>query len=120
MKALKVTLYVIAAYLAVLGLLYMFFPGTAEMAFQVALPDRLTTMLHGFGDLVMALLAFTLASNLVAYGKLVRIFQVFALGEALIFAYQLMAGLHTFAEVGPPMIIWAIFTVLLFVFGRNR
>ena len=120
MKSLKITLYVVMLYLTIIGVLYLFFPGTAEKAFQVPLPDRSTTMLHGFGDLIMAFLAFTIASNLDAYGKLVRIYQAFALGETLIFTYQLISGMHTFAEVGPPTIIWAVFTVLLFVFGRMR
>lgn len=120
MKVLKITLYVITIYLTIIGTLYLFFPGAAETAFKVALPDRGTTMLHGFGDLIMAFLAFTIASNLDTYRKLVRIYQAFALGETLIFAYQLISGMHTFAEVGPPTIIWGIFTSLLFVFGRVK
>jgi len=120
MKSLKITLYVIAVYLTIIGVLYLFLPNIAEMALQVSLPDRGTTMLHGFGDLIMAFLAYTITSNLEAYGKLVRLYQVFALGETLIFAYQVTSGMHTFAEVGPPMIIWGIFTVLLFVFGRIK
>ena len=120
MKSLKITLYVIAVYLMLIGVLYLFIPGTAEKVFQVLLPDRGTTMLHGFGDLIMAFLAYTIAANLDVYGKLVRIFQAFALGETLIFAYQLASGMHTFAEVGPPTIIWGIFTVLLIMFGRTR
>jgi len=76
-------------------------------------------MLHGFGNLVMAFLAYTIASNLDAYRKLVCLFQFFAVGETLIFAYQLISGMYAFAEVGPSTIIWGIFTVLLFVFGRK-
>lgn len=119
MKSLKITLYVIAFYLTLIGALYLFAPGIAEKAFQITLSDRGTVMLHGFGDLVMAFLAYTIASNLDAYRKLVRLFQVFAAGETLIFAYQLISGMYTFAEVGPPTIIWGIFTVLLFVFGKK-
>ena len=77
-------------------------------------------MLHGFGNLVMAVLIYTIASNLETYRKLVPVFQHFAAGEALIFAFQLLSGMHTFAEVGPPTIIWAVFMTLLLVFGRNR
>ncbi|MBE0670797.1 MAG: hypothetical protein IH588_09430 [Anaerolineales bacterium] len=68
----------------------------------------------------MAFLIHLTASNMETYRKLVMIFQVFAAGEALIFAFQLFSGMYTFAQVGPPMIIWTIFTVLLFIFGRNR
>ena len=119
MKSLKITLYVISFYLIVIGALYLFAPGIAETVFQVTLSDRSTAMLHGFGDLIMAFLAITIASNLEKYRKLVRVYQVFAAGETLIFAYQLISGMYTFAEVGPPTIIWGIFTVLLFVFGRK-
>ena len=119
MKSLKITLFVIAVYLTIIGVLYLFMPGVAEKAFQITLSDRGTAMLHGFGDLIMAYLAYMIATNLDAYRKLVRLYQVFAVGETLIFAYQLFSGMYTFAEVGPPMIIWGIFTVLLFIFGRK-
>lgn len=120
MKSLKITLYVIAAYLTLIGVLYLFAPGVAEKAFQITLSDRGTAMLHGFGDLIMAYLAIMIATNLEAYQKLARLYKVFSAGETLIFAYQLFSGMYTFAEVGPPMIIWGIFTVLLFIFGRNK
>ena len=119
MKSLKVTMYVIVAYLAIIGALYLFFPGIAETAFKITLSDRGTAMLHGFGNLIMAFLIYTTASDLDKYSKLVRVYQAFALGETLIFVYQLISGMYTFAEVGPPTIIWAVFTVFLFVFGRK-
>jgi len=119
MKALKIMMYVVAIYLTLIGVLYLFFPGTAENAFGITLSDRGTAMLHGFGNLIMAYLIYLTVSNLETYRKLVTVFQIFALGEALIFAYQLFSGMYTFAQVGPPMIIWAVFTVLLFVFGRK-
>ena len=120
MKSLRITMYVITAYLTIIGALYLFFPGAAETAFKITLSDRGTAMLHGFGNLVIAYLAFMTASKLDMYRNLVRVFQVFALGETLIFVYQLTSGMYTFAEVGPPTIIWALFTVSLFVFGRNQ
>ena len=113
-------MYVITVYLTIIGALYLFFPGIAETAFKITLSDRSTAMLHGFGNLVMAFLIYSTAANLEIYGKLVRVYQVFALGETMIFIYQLISGMYTFAEVGPPTIIWAVFTVLLFVFGRNQ
>lgn len=119
MKSLKITLYLIAFYLTIIGALYLFFPGTAETAFKVTLSDRGTAMLHGFGNLIMAFLIYTTASNLDKYDKLVRVYQAFAFGETLIFVYQLISRMYTFAEVGPPTIIWAVFTVLLFAFGRK-
>jgi hypothetical protein len=120
MKALKIMMYVVVAYLTVIGSLYLFFPDAAENAFGITLSDRSTAMLHGFGNLIMAFLIHLTASNLEAYRKLVTVFQIFAAGEAVIFAFQLLSGMHTFAQVGPPTIIWTVFAVLLFVFGKNR
>lgn len=120
MKALKILMYVVVAYLTVIGSLYLFLPDVAEKVFGIALSDRSTAMLHGFGNLVMAILIYMTASNLEAYHKLVPVFQVFAAGEAIIFAFQLLSGMYTFAQAGPPMIIWTLFAVLLFIFGRNR
>jgi hypothetical protein len=120
MKVLKIMLYVVMAYLTIIGSLYLFFPDTAENAFGIVLSDRGTAMLHGFGNLVMAFLIHLTASNLETYRKLVTVFQVFAAGEAVIFAFQLLSGMYTFAQVGPPTIIWTVFTILLFIFGRNR
>lgn len=119
MNALKIMLYVVAVYLTLIGSLYLFFPGVAENAFGISLSDRSTAMLHGFGNLVMAFMMYMTASNLETYRKLVTVFQVFAAGEALIFAYQWLSGMYAFAQVGPPMIIWAVFSGLLFVFGRR-
>jgi len=120
MKALRIMMYVLVTYLTIIGSLYLFFPDTAEHAFSITLSDRSTAMLHGFGNLVMAFLIHLTAFNLETYRKLVTVFQVFAAGEAVIFAFQLLSGMYTFAQVGPPMIIWTIFTILLFVFGRVR
>lgn len=120
MKALKIMLYVVAAYLTVVGSLYLFFPGTAENAFGITLSDRSTAMLHGFGNLVMAFLMHMTASNLDAYRKLVTVFQAFAAGESLIFAFQWLSGMQTLAQVGPPMVIWAAITAILFLLGRRQ
>ena len=119
MKALKIMMYVVVTYMTVIGALYLFFPGIAENAFGITLSDRGTAMLHGFGNLVMAYLIYLTASNMEPYRKLVTVFQIFSAGEALIFAFQWLSGMYTFAQVGPPMIIWTVFTVLLFIFGRN-
>jgi len=119
MKALKIMMYVVVTYLTVIGTLYFLFPGIAENAFGITLSDRGTAMLHGFGSLVMAYLIYLTASNLETYRKLVTIFQIFTLGEALIFAFQLFSGMYTFSQVGPPTMIWTVFTVLLFIFGRK-
>ena len=120
MKSLKILLYVIAVYLIFIGSLYMLFPNFAESILQITLSDRSTAMVHGFGNLVMAFLAITIAGNLEKYNHMVRVFQVFAIGEAIIFGYQILSGMHTFAEVGPPLVIWGVLSVLLVLFDRKK
>lgn len=52
MKALKIMMYIVVAYLTIIGSQYLFFPDTAENTFGIVLSDRSTAMLHGFGNLV--------------------------------------------------------------------
>ena len=40
-------------------------------------------------------------------------------GHILVFLYQIITGIATFAQGGPPLIISIIFTVLLLVFSRK-
>jgi hypothetical protein len=40
-------------------------------------------------------------------------------GHVVIFGYQLGTGMLYFAQAGPPLIINAIFTVLLFIFRKD-
>jgi hypothetical protein len=119
MKSLKINLYVLTGYLTIVGVLYLFLPEIGEQIFQTTLPDRITSMLHGFGTLMIAYLVVMVAGKLETYRPLLRLIQVFAVGEGLIFAFTVLAGMATFAQVGPPLIIWSVFAVLLFVFERN-
>lgn len=120
MKALRNTLLALAAYMTVVGALFLFAPRVAETAFNTSLPDAALTMLYGQVVLVIAFMAYLVSTNVSAYAKLVWAFIFAEAGHVLIFAWQLMSGIATFAQVGPPMIIAVIFTVLLFVFkGRS-
>jgi hypothetical protein len=116
MKALRNTLLALAVYMTVVGALFLFAPGIAEKAFSTSLPDRALTPLYGELMIVIALMAYLVSTDVSAYKKLVIAFIVSEIGHVLIFGYQLMSGISTFAQVGPPMIIAIIFTVLLFVF----
>jgi hypothetical protein len=40
-------------------------------------------------------------------------------GHIVVFAYQLATGMLNFAQAGPPLIINAIFSVLLFLFRKD-
>lgn len=118
-RGLQVTLYVIAAYLLVFGLLFLLAPGVAESVMQTSLPDKALNMLYGQMMLTFAYTAFLAARGDDGLAKLSRVVLVLTIGHVLVFAYQLITGMAGFAQVGPPLIVNFIFTVLLFVFRRD-
>lgn len=118
-RKLQITLYVITVYLAVFGLLFLFLPGIAEKILSTRLPDAALNMLYGQLTLTFAYAAFLAARGGDGAGKLSRIILVVTAGHVVVFGYQLVTGLLNFAQAGPPLIINAIFTVLLFLFRKN-
>ncbi|MBN8654230.1 MAG: hypothetical protein J0M11_00735 [Anaerolineae bacterium] len=120
-KRLQVTLYVIAAYLTVFGFLFLFLPHVAEIVLSNKLPDAALNMLYGQLTLTFAYTAFLAARSGDGTGKLSRVILALTMGHVVIFAYQLATGMLNFAQAGPPppLIINAIFTVLVFVFRKD-
>jgi hypothetical protein len=119
MKGLRIVLFVQAVYLSILGLLFLFVPSAAEAAFKISLPDPALTPLYGQVVLTIALMAFLVASDVEKHIKLVWAFIFEQLGHILVFGYQLGAGVATFAQVGPPLIVAVIFLVLFVAFYRK-
>ena len=119
MKALRNTLLALAVYMTVVGALFLFAPRVAETAFQTSLPDAALTPLYGQLMLVIALMAYLVSTDVASHRKLVWAFFFAEAGHVLIFGWQLMSGIAGFAQVGPPMIIAAIFLALLVVFNRK-
>lgn len=118
-KRLQVTLYVIAAYLTVFGILFIFLPSVAEKVLNNTLPDKALNMLYGQLTLTFAYIAFLAARGGDGLGKLSRVILALTTGHVVVFAYQLGTGMLNFAQAGPPLIINAIFTVLLFLFRKD-
>lgn len=118
-KKLQVTLYVVAAYLTVFGILFLFLPSVAEKVLSNKLPDASLNMLYGQLTLTFAYVAFLAARGGDGASKLSRIILVLTVGHVIIFGYQLLTGVLNFSQAGPPLIINAIFTVLLFIFRKN-
>ena len=114
---LKTTFWVITIYLAVLGLLFTFAPGTARSVMQIPLSDPALTLLYGQVTLTLAFMAYLVASN-AALARMATGFLVLFAGHVIVFAYQLGTNVQTFAQVGPPLIISLIFVVLLYLFRR--
>jgi hypothetical protein len=118
-QGLKYTLYGIAVTDLILGALFLFAPSAAEKMMGSSFPDKSLNMLYGQVLLTFSYLAFLAARGGDGLGKLSRIALVLVLGHVLVFAYQLISGLSTFAQVGTPLIVNTIFTVLLFIFRRD-
>lgn len=118
-KKLQVTLYVIAAYLTVFGILFLFLPSVAEKVLSNKLPDAALNMLYGQLSLTFAYVAFLAARGGDGADKLSRVILALTTGHVVVFGYQLMTGMLNFAQAGPPLIINAIFTALLFLFRRE-
>ena len=119
MKGLRYVLLALAVYMTVVGGLFLFAPRVAEAAFQMSLTDPALTPLYGQMALVIALTAYLVSTDAAKYAKLVWAFVFAEAGHALIFGWQLMSGIATFAQVGPPLIIAVIFLVLLVAFNRK-
>jgi len=118
-KRLQATLYVIAAYLTVFGILFIFLPSVAEKVLSNTLPDKALNMLYGQLSLTFAYVAFLAARGGDGLGKLSRVILALTTGHVFVFAYQLGTGMLNFAQAGPPLIINAVFTVLLFLFRKD-
>jgi hypothetical protein len=118
-QGLKITLYVITIYLLVFGVLFLFAPSAAEQVMSTSLPDKALNMLYGQMMLTFSYVGFMAARGGSGLGKLSRAILALTVGHVLVFGYQLLAGVNGFAQVGPPLIVNAVFTVLLLIFRKD-
>jgi hypothetical protein len=119
-RKLQITLYVVAAYFAFFGILFVFAPRVFEQITRSTLPDAKLTLLYGQHTLTFAFVAFMAAREKEAASKLSLTILVVTAGNAVIFGYLLMTGMESFPQVGPPLIVNSILTVLLFLFRKER
>ena len=118
-RKLQITLYVVAAYLAVFGIIFVFAPGLFERISQTTLPDAKLTLLYGMHTLIFAFVAFMATREKEAAGKLSLTVLLVTAGNAVVFGYLLLTTNEGFSQVGPPLIVNFILTVLLFLFRRQ-
>ena len=118
-KGLKITLWIITAWLTIIGAMFLFFPNVARMIMASDLPDTGLNMLYGQVALTFAYLAFIAARGGDGLKVLTRLLLTLVVGHVLVFGYQLIAGLATFAQVGVALVVNAIFTILLIIFRRD-
>jgi len=115
-RRLQITLYAAAAYLAIFGTLFVFAPGVFERITQTTLPDAKLTLLYGVHTLIFAFVALMAAREKEAGSKLSLTILLVTAGNAVVFGYLLLTGTEGFSEAGPPLIVNAVLTVLLFLF----
>jgi hypothetical protein len=119
-KKLQITLYVIAVYLALFGILFVFAPGVFEQITQSTPPDAKLTLLYGQYTLTFAYVAFMAAREKQAASKLSLTILIVTAGHVVVFGYLLMTGREGFPQVGPPLIVNSVLTVLLFLFRKEK
>lgn len=119
-KRLKILLYVITAWLGILGILFLFAPSIAEKVMSASLPDKVLNMLYGQVALTLAYVAFMAARKKEGWSKLAHVILVLCVGHVIIFGFQWISGMSSFASAGVPLIINAIFAILLFLYRKDH
>ena len=117
-KGLRVTLYLVSAYLAFFGILFAFAPRVFEQMTGSKLLDPELTLLYGQYTLTFAYVAFA-AARRKAPNELSLTVLVVTAGNAVVFGYLLTTGRQPPSQAGPPLVVNAVFTVLLLLF-RSR
>ena len=115
-KKLQILLWVITAYLTIFGVLFLFAPRVMETIMSTKLSDATLTLLYGQVVLTFAYVGYMAAQS--GESRLSRAMLVLTTGHVLVFGYLLVSGMQGFAQVGPPLIINLIFTVLLFLWRK--
>ena len=118
-RKLQITLYIIAAYLAVFGILFLFAPRVAEQITQTT-HDATLNLLYGQYTLTFAYVAFMAARENEAASNLSLTILIVTAGHVVVFAYLLMTGMQGFPQAGAPLIVNFILTILLFLFRKER
>lgn len=108
----RILLYVITAYLAFLGVMFLFAPDTfAAMMKLGSLPDKVLNILYGQVILTFAYVGYMAASS--GDARLSRVLIALTLGHVVVFGYLLGSGMQSFEQAGPPAIINSVFAFLL-------
>jgi hypothetical protein len=118
-RKLQVTLYLIAAYLAFFGVLFVLAPSVAAQITRTT-HDATLSLLYGQYTLTFAYLSFMAARENDDAGKLSLTILILTAGHVVVFGYLFLTGMQGFPQVGPPLIVNAVLTVLLFLFRRGR
>jgi hypothetical protein len=111
-RKLKILLYALTAYLTVIGMMFLFAPSAFAAMIKVAeMPDKVLNILYGQLVLTFAYVGYMAATS--GEQRLSRALLALTLGHVVVFGYLLGSAMQTFEQVGPPLIINAVFSFLL-------
>jgi hypothetical protein len=117
-KKLRIKLYLVTAYLAVFGVLFLLAPSVASRLTHT-MHDPTLDLLYGQYTLTFAFVAFMAARASQAASKLSRAILVLTAGHVVVFGYLILSGIQGFAQAGPPLVANSVLTVLLFLFRKT-
>jgi predicted permease len=115
---LPITLYFVATYLALFGVMFLFAPSVAERITHTT-HDATLNVLYGQYTMTFAFVAFMAARKREATSELSLVVLVLTAGHVIVFSYLLMSGIQDFSQAGAPLIVNSILAVLLFLFRKT-
>jgi hypothetical protein len=117
-KKLQITLYFIAAYLALFGVMFLFAPSVTEQITRTTHNATLNVLYRQY-TATFAFVAFMAAREREATSKLSLAILVLMAGHVIVFSYLLLSGIQDFSQAGAPLIVNFVLTVLLLLFRRT-
>jgi hypothetical protein len=117
-KKLRITLYLVTAYLALFGVLFLLAPSVASRLTHT-MHDPTLDLLYGQYTLTFAFVALMAARASQAASKLSLAILVLTAGHVVVFGYLVLSGIQGFAQAGPPLVANSVLTVLLFLFRKT-
>ena len=118
-RTLRITLYLIAAYLGSFGILFLVAPSIAEQITRTT-HDPTLNLLYAQYTLTFAYVSLMAARENDPASKLSRTILIVTTGHVVVFGYLLVAGMQAVSQAGPPLVVNSILMILLFVFTRRR
>jgi hypothetical protein len=115
---LRITLYFVATYLALFGVMFLFAPSVAERITHTT-HDATLNVLYGQYTVTFAFVAFLAARKREATSELSLVVLVLTAGHVIVFSYLVMSGIQDSSQAGAPLFVNSILAVLLFLFRKR-
>jgi hypothetical protein len=117
-RKLPITLYFVAAYLALVGALFLLAPSVAAQLTHTT-QDPTLSLLYGQYTLTFAFVALMAGGARQAASNLSLAIVVLTAGHVVVFGYLFMRGIQSLSQAGPPFVVNSVLTVLLILFRRD-